>query len=67
MAIQRVSAFSLQPAGTGCCSVTDAMNPACAEGGRWPLEEKSHRSREVKVRSGMTSSNEGRETGERAN
>lgn len=43
------------------------MNPACAEGERWPLEEKSHRSREVKVRSGMTSSNEGRETGERAN
>lgn len=38
----------------GCSiPVVDPMNPACVEGRRWPLEEKSHRSQEVKVRSGM--------------
>ena len=29
-----------------------ATHPACGEGRRWPMEEKSHRSRELKVRAG---------------
>lgn len=34
-------------------AVADATHPGYGECRRWPLEEKSHRSREVKVRARM--------------